>query len=567
MGSAAKPAPAAPKPASSPVSQRSVELVQASWGKVMPISDAAAALFYDRLFELDPSVRPLFKEDITEQKKKLMQTLSVAVDGLSNVEKLVPVLQSLGARHAGYMVVDRHYDLVGEALLWTLREGLADDFTGDVEKAWTEVYGVVAGVMKKAAADHTNASVDRAENEPILLAQRPAPSKPAAASAPPTVKAEPQKARPTAPSPEPAPKAAGGGPSAKTISIVQSSWAKVMPISDAAATLFYDRLFELDPSVRPLFKHDMREQKKKLMQTLAVAVDGLNNLPRLVPVLKDLGARHTGYMVADHHYDTVGAALLWTLHEGLGDEFTPEVEAAWTEIYTLVAGVMKSAAAEQSGRPAAPTAAPSDEPSTKVKPLKGYVEDEDDTLHYDSSRRPPVIDESSLPAKASAEKRSAPVPAAGRTPEPAAAKAPARAPEAAASPAKAEAAPSGFGVVLPLAGKDVTLNVRLTLDDPRALSAARDEKAPAPQEAASPGGAAPALLLAILCAAASIGVATIAPGLGAPAVVKLGALAPLGVGVLVLTLIATAFGLGYLWGRGRRAQTARAGSGKAAAKE
>ncbi len=120
----------------------------------MPISDAAAALFYDRLFELEPSVRPLFKNDMVEQKKKLMQTLAVAVDGLNNLGRLVPVLQALGVRHHGYMVVDRHYDVVGEALLWTLREGLGDGFTRDVESAWTEVYGVIADVMKKAAADH-----------------------------------------------------------------------------------------------------------------------------------------------------------------------------------------------------------------------------------------------------------------------------------------------------------------------------------------------------------------------------------------------------------------------------
>ncbi|HYI00281.1 globin family protein [Hyalangium sp.] len=139
-------------PAKAPLSPRTVELVQGTWSQVLPISDAAASLFYDRLFEMDPSVRPLFKSDLAQQKKKLMQTLSVAVDGLTHPQRLLPVLEQLGVRHAGYMVQDHHYGLVGEALLWTLREGLGDAFTPEAESAWREVYGLVAGVMKKAAA-------------------------------------------------------------------------------------------------------------------------------------------------------------------------------------------------------------------------------------------------------------------------------------------------------------------------------------------------------------------------------------------------------------------------------
>ncbi|HEX8698107.1 MAG TPA: globin family protein, partial [Myxococcaceae bacterium] len=135
FGSGSMPVPAAiaPRPptpqgnggaAKGPLSPRTVELVQRSWAQVMPISDAASSLFYDRLFEMDPSVRPLFKSDMAQQKKKLMQTLGIAVDGLSNPGRLIPVLEQLGVRHAGYMVQDHHYGLVGEALLWTLREGL-----------------------------------------------------------------------------------------------------------------------------------------------------------------------------------------------------------------------------------------------------------------------------------------------------------------------------------------------------------------------------------------------------------------------------------------------------------
>lgn len=127
--------------------------------------------------------------------------------------------------------------------------------------------------------------------------------------------------------------------------IVQQTWQSVLPIADTAAALFYGRLFELDPSLRPMFaKSDMKEQGKKLMQMIAVAVKGLDRLDELVPAVEALGRRHVGYGVQDGHYDTVGRALLWTLARGLGDAFTPAAEAAWTETYVTLASVMRRAA-------------------------------------------------------------------------------------------------------------------------------------------------------------------------------------------------------------------------------
>ncbi|MEO7425034.1 MAG: globin family protein [Fibrobacteria bacterium] len=130
------------------------------------------------------------------------------------------------------------------------------------------------------------------------------------------------------------------------IQLVQSTWNQVLPIADTAATLFYGRLFELDPTLRPLFKPDLASQKKNLMQTLAFAVGGLNNPEALLPAVKQLGKRHAGYHVKDEHYDTVAAALLWTLEQGLGAAFTPEVKAAWTAVYVTLADTMKQAAKE-----------------------------------------------------------------------------------------------------------------------------------------------------------------------------------------------------------------------------
>jgi hemoglobin-like flavoprotein len=129
------------------------------------------------------------------------------------------------------------------------------------------------------------------------------------------------------------------------IETVQESFEFVRPIADVAADLFYDRLFALDPALQPMFKGEMGEQKTKLMSTLAFAVAGLNQPERILPAVRQLGQRHVGYGVQSSHYETVGAALLWTLAQGLGERFTPDVEAAWTAAYELLAGTMQATAA------------------------------------------------------------------------------------------------------------------------------------------------------------------------------------------------------------------------------
>ncbi len=124
------------------------------------------------------------------------------------------------------------------------------------------------------------------------------------------------------------------------ISLVQSSFTKVVPIAEQAAALFYARLFELAPEVRPLFKGDMTEQGRKLMAMIGMVVNGLTRLESIVPAAQKLGERHNAYGAKPEHYAVVGAALLDTLAKGLGDDFTPEVRAAWTEAYGTLAGVM-----------------------------------------------------------------------------------------------------------------------------------------------------------------------------------------------------------------------------------
>jgi hemoglobin-like flavoprotein len=124
------------------------------------------------------------------------------------------------------------------------------------------------------------------------------------------------------------------------IFLVQSSFASVVPIADAASVIFYDELFEGDPSLRPLFKDDITEQRRKLMMMLGMAVNGLSNWDATSAVVRSLGERHVGYGVQKSHYDTVGAALIATLEKGLGDAFTPEVRDAWIACYGLVSTEM-----------------------------------------------------------------------------------------------------------------------------------------------------------------------------------------------------------------------------------
>jgi hemoglobin-like flavoprotein len=132
---------------------KQIELVQRTFAVVAPLADDVAALFYRRLFEIDPSLQSMFKGDMVAQRRKLMVMLTAAVKGLPRLDRLVPVLQDLGRRHADYGVIESQYETVGSALLWTLEKGLGPDFTPEVREAWTTVYGVLAATMKAGAEE------------------------------------------------------------------------------------------------------------------------------------------------------------------------------------------------------------------------------------------------------------------------------------------------------------------------------------------------------------------------------------------------------------------------------
>jgi len=133
------------------MTRQQIALVQRSFDAVQPILNAAALLFYDRLFELDPSLRALFRGSLEDQADKLAQALTVVVTNVDRQEQIKGAIEALGRRHAGYGVRDQHYTTVGEALLWTLEQGLGEAFTSDVRDAWAAAYSWISFTMRRAA--------------------------------------------------------------------------------------------------------------------------------------------------------------------------------------------------------------------------------------------------------------------------------------------------------------------------------------------------------------------------------------------------------------------------------
>ena len=135
------------------ITSEQATLVRDSWNQLIPIAGQAAGLFYGKLFELDASLKPMFESDMTEQGAKLMRMIGIAVDNLDRLDEVVPAVQELGVKHLGYGVKNSQYDTVGEALLWTLGQGLGDAFTKEVMVAWMDVYGLLANTMMDAARE------------------------------------------------------------------------------------------------------------------------------------------------------------------------------------------------------------------------------------------------------------------------------------------------------------------------------------------------------------------------------------------------------------------------------
>lgn len=137
----------------------------------------------------------------------------------------------------------------------------------------------------------------------------------------------------------------------ENVTAIRDTWSAIEPVADEVAAQFYDRLFDIDPSTRPLFRHtDLPEQRRKLLAVIGTVIDHLEEIHTLIPTVEALGRRHTGYGVEDRHYDTVGEALLWAFESNLGEKWTPEAADAWTQAYTMLAGVMRSGGAAQTSK-------------------------------------------------------------------------------------------------------------------------------------------------------------------------------------------------------------------------
>jgi hemoglobin-like flavoprotein len=131
-----------------PLTEYQVKLIQDTWEMLAPVKEQTAALFYKKLFLVDPKIKPLFKADMTSQGEKLITAINLVVNSLNNLEQVVPALKELGERHASYGVQPAHYDTVGGALLWTFEQSLGDAFTAEAKEAWTVAYGLIASTMK-----------------------------------------------------------------------------------------------------------------------------------------------------------------------------------------------------------------------------------------------------------------------------------------------------------------------------------------------------------------------------------------------------------------------------------
>lgn len=152
------------------------------------------------------------------------------------------------------------------------------------------------------------------------------------------------------------------------IAIVQSNFDAVEPIADKAAELFYGKLFEIAPEVKPMFTSDIAEQGKKLMTMIGIAVRGLNDLDKIVPAVQNLGRNHVGYGVKEEHFGPVAESLLWTLEQGLGEAWTDEAKEAWTTVYGVLSSTMIDAMKEVE----APAVASTPEPTGFLAKLKGF---------------------------------------------------------------------------------------------------------------------------------------------------------------------------------------------------
>ena len=294
-------------------------------------------------------------DDMFEQSRQEIESLKSQIDRVGGVAEQINAI----ARQTNLLALNATIEAAraGEAGRgFAVVASEVKTLATETSKATEEIAEILSTLihhadrLREQNADMAMANMAGIEPAPVVNHTPPAPTPaPAAPSKPKPAdigSGTQSDAADAAPAVKEAPDTGLPGISAEEKELVQESFAKVLPIADQAADLFYDQLFEQAPELKAIFPDDMSEQKKKLMAMLNVAIKGLDRPEKLIPQLEELGRKHGGYGVSDADYDPVGGALLWTLEQGLAEDFTPDVKAAWISVYELVSGIMSTAAAE-----------------------------------------------------------------------------------------------------------------------------------------------------------------------------------------------------------------------------
>ncbi|MEJ6483478.1 globin domain-containing protein [Nostoc punctiforme UO1] len=277
----------------------------------------------------------------------MLSSLVLVVANLRHAEALGSVLNSLGARHIAYGAIPNYYGLVGEALLLTFEQYLAEDWTPEVKQAWLDAFTAITALMLNTPTEVKSEIAANSEQQALQK----------------TVEQKPEDI----PQVKPAEQILTEIPGVSLdlpVEILVSSFEKVKPHAEEFAASFYENLFLAHPEMKPLFtKTDMKTQEKKLLNSLVLVVENLRNPEVLGTVLKALGARHVGYGIIPKYYRPVGEALLVTFEQYLQQNWTPEVKKAWLDAYRAITGLMLKGAGEES----APKAV--EKPTTVAKPI------------------------------------------------------------------------------------------------------------------------------------------------------------------------------------------------------
>ena len=306
-----------------------VELLEQSFEKVKPQAKEFAASFYQNLFTDYPDAKPLFAHtNMAEQSNKLLASLVFVVENLKKPGALTEALQGLGARHVNYGALPAHYPLVGNTLLKTFEQYLGECWTAETKQAWVDAYRVITEVML-SGADYSPDSI--------------------------------QLESPTV---EEVDEATG-----LKVKLLEESFEQVKPQANEFIASFYNNLFTDYPAAKPLFAHaNMKEQGKKLLQSLVFVIDNLRQPGELTNALKGLGARHVKYGAMPEHYPLVGNTLLKTFEQYLGADWTPDAKQAWVDAYGLITQVMLEGADYSEAEVQLESAAPIEAPKSNINP-------------------------------------------------------------------------------------------------------------------------------------------------------------------------------------------------------